>query len=102
LDADDDDRDAERVAITLDLLSDAGGIAQQEAVARESLEVRRKGFAGRKRLVLLPLPVGLVLGPEEGPRLRDGRRRIRGDIAFLDERDLRRRRFAERLPGLAE
>ena len=52
LDADDDGRDAERVAIAGDLFSDAGGIAQQEAVARERLEVRREALAGRQRLVL--------------------------------------------------
>ena len=104
LDADDEGRDAERVAIAGDLFSDAGGIAQQEAVARERLEVRREGLAGRKCLVLLPLPVGLVLGPEEGPRLGDGRRRIRGDVALIcsDRAEKRIRRCLSRRRILAQ
>src|SRR6266508_3499824 len=105
LDADDDGGDAERVPVAGDLLSHPGGIAQEEAVAREGVEVGREALAGRERLVRLPLPVGLVLGPEEAPRLADGRRRIRRDVALLDERDLGRRRLSRggaRLPEQGE
>src|SRR6266508_141911 len=84
LDADDDGRDAERVPVAGDLVSHAGGIAQEEAVTRQRVEVGREALAGRERLVLLPLPVRLVLGSEEGTRLADRGRRIWRDVAFLD------------------
>ena len=91
-----------RVAVSRDLLPYARGISQQEAVAREGFEVRREALTGRQRLVLFPLPIGFVLGPEVGTRFGHRGGTIRRDIAFLDERDLRRGSPPERLARVAK
>src|SRR5262252_6475859 len=72
LDADDQCSHSQAHAVARNLLADPRGIAEEEAVAGERLEVGGETLAGRQRLVLLPLPIGLVLGAEMRARLGNG------------------------------
>src|SRR6058998_417523 len=61
LDTEDHRRDAEPLPTARDLLDHAGGVADDEAVARELSEAGVECLPGRQRLVLLPAAVRAVL-----------------------------------------
>src|SRR2546422_3129909 len=54
LQAEDQRRHAQPIAVAGDLVRDPGRVADQEAVARQLREARVEALAGRERLVLLP------------------------------------------------
>src|SRR5206468_538463 len=82
--------------IARDLLTHARRVADQEAVARERLEVVREALPRRERLVLLPRAIREVLALEERPRLGERGGGVGSDVALTDQRDRARRRPAER------
>src|SRR2546422_3452543 len=95
LQAEDQGRHAQPIAVAGDLVRDPGRVADQEAVARQLREARVEALAGRERLVLLPTAVRAVLGVEERRGFRERRGRLRRDVALLDEGRLGRRGATE-------
>src|SRR5262245_62321447 len=86
LHAEDGGRRAHSGLQTPDLIGHALGIADQEPIAGQSLEVEREALTGRQGLVLLPALIGLVFRLQEragrGQRASPGRRHQ----ALLDDR----------------
>src|SRR2546430_3303118 len=91
LQAEDQRRDAETLAIAGDLLRDPRRVADDEPVARQLLEALREAFTRGQRFVLLPSPVGPIFRVEERGGLRERRGRLGRHVALLDQRRLGRR-----------
>lgn len=73
LQPEDDQRDAEALAIPSDLLPHSHGVAEEKLIPRQLLEGQRKTFAALEPLVLLPPLIGPILRLQEGAPLADVR-----------------------------
>src|SRR6185503_757631 len=101
LDAEDEAVGLEAGGVALDLAHRVVGVAHDEAVRHQLLELLREAVSLGQRLVLAPRRIGLVLGLEEGLALADGGAAVGRQVELLDDGQLRRERAAGLAEGLA-